>query len=57
MILERGLALCPELLPEDKRAQGRIEDLDVIEAGCGLRPTRKGGLRIGQEILRGSIPP
>lgn len=44
--MRRGIALCPELLPEDKRAAGRIEDLDVIEFGCGFRPSRHGGPRI-----------
>ena len=55
MIKERGIALCPELLPEDKRAAGRIEDLDVIEEGCGLRPTRKGGIRLEIEWIGASI--
>lgn len=50
MIKERGIALCPELLPIDKRGGG-IECLDVIEENCGLRPTRKGGIRIELELL------
>lgn len=46
MIMRRGIELCPELLPEGKRKDGKIEDLDVISFNCGLRPTRKGGVRI-----------
>lgn len=55
MIKERGIALCPELLPEDKRSARRIEDLDVIEEGCGLRPTRKGGIRLEIERIGASF--
>lgn len=50
MILERGLALCPELLPLEKRGGG-IEGLDIVEVGCGLRPSRKGGVRIEAEMI------
>lgn len=46
MIKRRGIQLCPELLPVEKRAAMRTEDLDVIEEGCGLRPTREGGIRV-----------
>jgi len=46
LIKERGIALCPELLPPDKRQAMRIEDLDVVEEAVGLRPTRTGGIRI-----------
>ena len=49
-ILKRGLELCPELVPEDIRAQRAptIEDLKplIIEEGCGLRPGRKNGIRL-----------
>ncbi|GAA6026989.1 hypothetical protein JCM8097_006019 [Rhodosporidiobolus ruineniae] len=45
-IKERCLALCPELLPPDKREGGRIEDLDVVEEAVGLRPTREKGIRL-----------
>nr|ALM22243.1 D-amino acid oxidase [Phyllozyma linderae] len=45
-ILARGLKLCPALLPEAKRASMRVEDIDVVEHGCGFRPARKGGVRI-----------
>jgi len=49
-ILERGLALYPKLAPpsvRDKR-EPTVEDLKplVIEEGCGLRPARKGGIRL-----------
>ncbi|KAI9458838.1 nucleotide-binding domain-containing protein [Lactarius psammicola] len=52
-ILERGLALYPELAPpsvRDKR-DPTVEDLKplIIEEGCGLRPARKGGIRIQGE--------
>lgn len=53
MIMRRGIALCPDLLPEDKRAEGTIEDLDVVEYGCGFRPSRHGGPRI--EIDKESV--
>ncbi|KIM33056.1 hypothetical protein M408DRAFT_326716 [Serendipita vermifera MAFF 305830] len=49
-ILKRGLQLCPELVPEEIRAQREptIEDLKplIIEEGCGLRPGRVGGIRL-----------
>ncbi|KAJ6590458.1 D-amino-acid oxidase [Mycena vulgaris] len=49
-ILKRGLALCPELAPPEIRAQREpvLEDLQpiIIEEGCGLRPARKGGIRL-----------
>ncbi|KAF9486249.1 nucleotide-binding domain-containing protein [Pholiota conissans] len=50
-ILRRGLELCPELVPPAVRASKEsptIEDLEpiIIEEACGLRPMRKGGLRI-----------
>lgn len=51
MIKERGILLCPDLLPADKRSAMSIDDLDVIEEGCGLRPTRHGGIRIETEVL------
>ncbi|KAK4702878.1 D-amino-acid oxidase, partial [Phenoliferia sp. Uapishka_3] len=51
LIKERGIALCPELLPPDKRSLMRIEDLDVLEDMVGLRPTRRGGIRIEMDKL------
>ncbi|TFK49356.1 D-aspartate oxidase [Heliocybe sulcata] len=52
-ILTRGLVLCPELVPQSIRDQREptVEDLLplVIEEGCGLRPARKGGIRLEVE--------
>jgi D-amino-acid oxidase len=49
-ILQRGLALCPQLAPEHIRnaRTPTVEDLLplVIDEGCGLRPARKGGIRL-----------
>jgi D-aspartate oxidase/D-amino-acid oxidase len=51
--LKRGFALCPELAPPEIRAQREpvLEDLQpiIIEEGCGLRPARKGGIRLEVE--------
>ncbi|KAJ7253684.1 hypothetical protein B0H12DRAFT_1202435 [Mycena haematopus] len=46
LIKERGIAAYPELLPPNKREARNIADLDVIEECVGLRPTRKGGVRL-----------
>ncbi|KAJ7636978.1 D-amino-acid oxidase [Roridomyces roridus] len=44
---ERVVTVFPKLLPEGKRGENPdINDLDVIEECVGLRPSRKGGLRI-----------
>lgn len=51
-IKERCLALCPELLPPDKRGRGTIDDLDVVEDAVGLRPTREGGIRLEADRVR-----
>ena len=49
-ILERCLALCPELAPAEIRAvrEPTAEDLRplILEEGCGFRPSRKGGVRL-----------
>ena len=49
-ILERCIALCPELAPPEIRAQRTptADDLRplILEEGCGFRPARKGGVRI-----------
>ncbi|KZT02946.1 uncharacterized protein LAESUDRAFT_762372 [Laetiporus sulphureus 93-53] len=49
-ILQRCLALCPELAPPEVRAQRAptVDDLRalIIEVGVGLRPARKSGLRL-----------
>ncbi|KAF8804606.1 D-aspartate oxidase [Phlegmacium glaucopus] len=54
-ILRRGLALCPELAPPDVRASRTptVDDILPIvkEEACGLRPTRKDGVRIELEHL------
>ncbi|KAJ7070310.1 hypothetical protein B0H15DRAFT_968671, partial [Mycena belliarum] len=56
-ILKRGLALCPELAPPEIRAQREpvLEDLQsiMIEEGTGLRPGRKGGIRLEVEWATG----
>ncbi|KAG6888190.1 hypothetical protein C0995_009969 [Termitomyces sp. Mi166 len=57
-ILERAFALCPELVPPEIRAvrEPTVEDLlpIIIEEGCGFRPGRKGGIKIGGE-KKGSV--
>ncbi|KAI5117888.1 hypothetical protein M0805_002279 [Coniferiporia weirii] len=53
-ILTRGLALCPELSPTyAENPHPTIEDLKpiIIEEGCGLRPARKGGIRLETDVL------
>ncbi|KAJ7512534.1 FAD dependent oxidoreductase [Mycena galericulata] len=45
-IKERGIEAYPELLPLAKRELRNIEDLDVVEECVGLRPARKGGVRL-----------
>ncbi|TFY61572.1 hypothetical protein EVJ58_g4426 [Rhodofomes roseus] len=49
-ILERCLALCPELAPPEIRAQRAptIDDLRplIVEETCGLRPMHVGGIRM-----------
>jgi len=55
-ILERGLALHPELAPPliHVGREPTVEDLKplIIEEGCGLRPARKGGIRLQSEWVR-----
>ncbi|KAJ7255261.1 D-amino-acid oxidase [Mycena rebaudengoi] len=50
-IKELGIKACPELLPADKRDKRDINDLEVIEECVGLRPTRKGGIRLETTTL------
>ncbi|KAG9311669.1 hypothetical protein JVU11DRAFT_7904 [Chiua virens] len=54
-ILTRVLALCPELAPPSVRASRdpTIEDLEalIVDEGCGLRPGRKGGIRLEGGLL------
>ncbi|KAF8217780.1 FAD dependent oxidoreductase [Mycena galopus ATCC 62051] len=47
LLKERGIAAYPELLPPNKREAPSIDDLEVVEECVGLRPTRKGGVRLG----------
>ncbi|KAI5117886.1 hypothetical protein M0805_002277 [Coniferiporia weirii] len=53
-ILTRALAICPELSPTyAENPHPTIEDLKpiIIEEGCGLRPARKGGIRLETGVL------
>ncbi len=49
-ILRRGFALCPELAPPEVRTEREptIDDVRpiIISHGVGLRPARKGGIRL-----------
>lgn len=55
-IIERCLELCPELVPPNQRSDAKpsVEDIIpiIIEEGCGLRPARKGGIRLERDILK-----
>ncbi|KAG9119496.1 hypothetical protein FRC07_005455 [Ceratobasidium sp. 392] len=67
-IIRRALALSPLIAPPESRAGDRtptVEDVKsiIVESGCGLRPGRKGGIRLERgeiEYLEGegskSIP-
>ncbi|KAI6099486.1 hypothetical protein EDD16DRAFT_1658205 [Pisolithus croceorrhizus] len=54
-VLAGVLAVCPELAPPEIRAKRMptIDDLRplIVEEGCGLRPGRKGGIRLETEWL------
>ncbi|KZT50587.1 nucleotide-binding domain-containing protein [Calocera cornea HHB12733] len=55
-ILERTLAIAPEIAPPHAREGGRtptVEDVEsiVIETGCGFRPGRKGGVRLEPDVM------
>ncbi|KAF9003357.1 D-aspartate oxidase [Cyathus striatus] len=56
-ILERGFALCPELAPPEIRSTHKptVDDVlpHVVGEGCGLRPARKGGIRMETEWVEG----
>lgn len=49
-ILKRCFSLCPELASPDvpNHSEGTIEEVRprIIEEGCGLRPARRGGIRL-----------
>jgi len=49
-LLTNVLALCPEIAPPSVRAsrEPTVEDLEalIVDEGCGLRPARKGGIRL-----------
>ena len=57
-ILARVVDFCPELCSPDYNPdtspRPTVEDLKplIIEEGCGLRPARKGGIRLEAERLR-----
>ncbi|KAH9835404.1 D-amino-acid oxidase [Rhodofomes roseus] len=59
-ILQRCLAFCPELALPEIRAQRAptVDDLraQILEVGVGLRPARKGGLRLETEWLNTPKP-
>jgi len=56
-ILERAFALCPELASPDIRVERKptIDDIlsHVVSEGCGLRPARKGDIRLEVEWTEG----
>jgi len=56
-ILERAVVLCPELAPPEIRTERKptVDDvlLHVVGEGCGLRPARKGGVRLEIEWTEG----
>lgn len=49
-ILSHVLALCPDIAPPSVRAsrEPTVADLEalIVDEGCGLRPARKGGIRL-----------
>jgi len=56
-ILDRCLALCPELLPAHMRGDHEPTGKDLLplllEEGCGFRPARKGGIRLEVDWIEG----
>ena len=48
--MRRCIALCPSLVGNRDVS---IEALDVVRHGVGLRPSRKGGVRLEKEMLLG----
>lgn len=57
-ILERCIAMAPDLIPEtlsrNREPRILVEELRklIIEEGAGLRPARKGGVRIESETTK-----
>lgn len=49
-IMERCVELCPALAPKT----GKATELSVIRHGVGLRPMRKGGIRVEKEKIDGN---
>lgn len=66
-IIERCIALMPEIVPpetrnkhaDDPKHSFTVEDVEpiIIEAGCGLRPARKGGIRLESQVVNGKSKP
>jgi D-amino-acid oxidase len=50
-IMKRAIEICPVLVGGEG---GRVEDLDVIRHGVGLRPLRRDGVRIEKEKIGGT---
>nr|POE72099.1 d-amino-acid oxidase [Quercus suber] len=49
-IMKRAIELVPELVPQGKG----IEALSIVRHGVGLRPMRKGGIRVEAEVIDGT---
>ncbi|CAG8468552.1 4466_t:CDS:2 [Scutellospora calospora] len=45
-IIKRCVGLVPELIPNDSRNNASLQNLKIISHYVGLRPSRKGGIRI-----------
>ena len=58
-ILGRALALCPELAPPEIRAirTPTVDDVRhlIVGEGCGLRPARKGNIRLELEWIDAKV--
>ncbi|KAJ2915167.1 hypothetical protein MD484_g5249, partial [Candolleomyces efflorescens] len=56
-ILQRGFAFCPDLASPEIRSQREptIDDVRslIVAEGCGLRPSREGGIRLEVEWTEG----
>ncbi|KAJ7583465.1 hypothetical protein C8J56DRAFT_1055227 [Mycena floridula] len=54
-ILEHAFDLYPELVSPEirKKRTATKEDVDIVEDGCGLRPARKGGIRLEVDSYKG----